>query len=698
MTMIYFCGRLDYSTVIVNGAENQNPDFIGIRGYDAAGNTLSEIPYGIIPVLYQQTVSESGTSYLRSYFDAVLADGTPVLAYTRVTTLSGASGYPIVTPLAVAAAANGHVYSAATGIAAFVDGVSTTVYAGSLRKFRRNGDRMAWPEIGGEFRSLALDSSENLYAGGFEATTTRYFLRKFDADGAPLWSVAATGAGTTRVYAIALDGAGALYAVGAVVDPATYPGIFGFIRKYDATTGALVWDKLNNNTAGPYDEPICLAISSGGRIYTAGVNVPIAEWDSSGTILRSSEPLGVAFNKTVASITITGSSLYAMRVYGPTSDPLNFKKYSLDLALSSETAFIPPDTGNYLSAADIFLAIASTDAGDVVAAVGRKKSIVGYSAYDAAPLNGAYHFHAWDSAGAALWTGKTASGRAGVDKYGNAWPSGLFANDLSAVYRSYAAIYADLDYSSFDGTLTGPDCWYTSFDYHPADFWTVRGVAVVESTETPAIGLPVGIGIPTWIGDRYSRAPGIPLALSIRAPRWIREFAGAFPPPSLYRLFLTGDTGPIELPLGSFQCRRTSGSLSLSVVCPGVTEAQLDAIALRTDGDLVIYRGLKFSSGAEQSDEMIRAALATPRVDQGSARTSISLDGESSDPVVNAQTRTLRGISYRAFSAGKRRVRCAVDTWLAPGDTADLGAGETLIVASIVYTVSPDDAVMEVAE
>jgi len=45
-----------------------------------------------------------------------------------------------------------------------------------------------------------------------------------------------------------------------------------------------------------------------------------------------------------------------------------------------------------------------------------------------------------------------------------------------------------------------------------------------------------------------------------------------------------------------------------------------------------------------------------------------------------------------------RRVRCAVDTYLAVGDTADLGGGETLIVTEIVYNISPETALMEIAE
>lgn len=702
MTMIYFCGRLDSSIEILNGYEVENINPIAIRGYDDSGNCLSRIYYGVVPVLYTNQVTESGTTYLRSYFDAVLADGTPVVAYTRVTTYSGASGRPLVYPVAVVADAAGRVYAASRAIAAFVAGVATTVYVGSLRKFRRGGDRMPWPEIGGEFRSLALDGSGNLYAGGFEAPTTRYILRKFDADGAELWSVAATSATgtTTKIYSIAHDGSGYIYATGAVEDPINYPQLFGFLNKYNASTGALVWTQPNINTGSPYDQPLCVKISSGGRIYTCGNYLPIVEWDSAGAIVRSSSPLGVLFKKTIASITITGSTIYSMGLYGPVDDPTNFRKYDLDLSLLSETAFIPPDYNPPIfDFSDIYLKVVSDSSGSVYAAAGRKKAVVGNNVYDGAPLNAAYHFHAWDSSGTATWTTKTATGEIGEDKYGNPWPSNQFANDLSAVYRSYADIYTGLTAYTFDGVLAGPDCWYTSFNLNFSDFWQVYDVAVVENTETPALKLGIGLGIPTFEGDRYTQAPGLPIRIALRAPRWLREFVGAYPPPTIYRLWLTGDTGPIELPLGSLQCRRVNdASIALSVVCPGVTVNQINAIALRADGELVIYRGLRFPGGNEQLDEMLRASLTSSRLDQGSDRTSISLSGQSDAPAANPQTRTLRGISYRSFAGGLRRVRCAVDTYLAPGDTADLGAGETMVVRSIVYSISPGDATMEVDE
>ena len=49
----------------------------------------------------------------------------------------------------------------------------------------------------------------------------------------------------------------------------------------------------------------------------------------------------------------------------------------------------------------------------------------------------------------------------------------------------------------------------------------------------------------------------------------------------------------------------------------------------------------------------------------------------------------MTGITYRNEQSGLRRIRCEIDTFLRVGDTADLGAGETMVVDSITYTVSP---------
>ena len=115
-------------------------------------------------------------------------------------------------------------------------------------------------------------------------------------------------------------------------------------------------------------------------------------------------------------------------------------------------------------------------------------------------------------------------------------------------------------------------------------------------------------------------------------------------------------------------------------------------------GDLIVYRGLRFADGSEQLDELVRVVFTGCRYDGGANRRSLTLEGSITTPSANAQTRTARGISYRNQSAQGRRLRCDVDTWLRPGDQMDLGGGEFITVDSIVCSISPASAVMEIAE
>jgi hypothetical protein len=50
------------------------------------------------------------------------------------------------------------------------------------------------------------------------------------------------------------------------------------------------------------------------------------------------------------------------------------------------------------------------------------------------------------------------------------------------------------------------------------------------------------------------------------------------------------------------------------------------------------------------------------------------------------------------LSDGLRRVRCEVDTYLRPGDVADLGAGEIMFAGEITITVTASTEAMEVTE
>jgi hypothetical protein len=164
----------------------------------------------------------------------------------------------------------------------------------------------------------------------------------------------------------------------------------------------------------------------------------------------------------------------------------------------------------------------------------------------------------------------------------------------------------------------------------------------------------------------------------------------------VYRAYLTG-TPDLELPISSLQCRRDAAGTSLVLTAPGLDAATIAAIEARETGDIIVKRGIRFADGTEQIDEMFRMPLTGLRYDLGSQSGSASLTAADVTPA-GGYTRTLTDINYRNTIAANRRIRCAVDTYLLPGDTANLGGGETMTVAEIVYSIGPDSASMEVAE
>jgi hypothetical protein len=249
-------------------------------------------------------------------------------------------------------------------------------------------------------------------------------------------------------------------------------------------------------------------------------------------------------------------------------------------------------------------------------------------------------------------------------------------------------------YLSFKNRLIGPDIEGSGF----YDSWTpVAHVALVPDGPIPALRLSLALYPPMTIGDTYTSVAGIALALSFATPTLRREYAGALRLPDVYTLTIEGETD-LALPLASIQCRRNTTSTTITAVVPSATAAIISEILARDGEDLVIRRGVRFFDGSSMVDEMFRSPLSGIRFDVGARSGSVTLSGSLSAGASISRPRTLRGISYRAMSGGLRRVRCAVDTYLSPGDVALLGGSETMVVAEMTYSITPSSAMMEVSE
>lgn len=170
-------------------------------------------------------------------------------------------------------------------------------------------------------------------------------------------------------------------------------------------------------------------------------------------------------------------------------------------------------------------------------------------------------------------------------------------------------------------------------------------------------------------------------------------------PAILFFFTLTG--GPngltdVEIPIESFQARHRSGKPTyLAVTIPDPSYSS--EISTRPNGQLVV-RMAKVNQGAiYHSEEILRVNLEEIRPDGGGRNKSITLSGHSTETFI-AKIVALQGVTFRTGSVGKRRFRLAIpDIFLRPGDTATY-EGESILVDSITYSVSPRLQMMEIAE
>lgn len=557
-----------------------------------------------------------------------------------------------------------------------------------------HGHRIACGPYHWAVYGIALDAQGNTYLGSrlkvYTVTAEQpnpYTLRKLNPDGDLLWGVnfqspvhnlafdAATGA--LYVTCDPVDAEGNLYTSGSRTGYAT-------TRRYD-NDGNLVWAADHGASPTSNDGARMPVAYRNGYVYTGGWwnsttgNLTKYDADDGAIVWRTAlNAVSVIHGITVDAsdnVYIVGNlaGLYCLQKYDSSgalvaSAPLEVrdnppyydKKQGLQVALDSAGKIIvatygpydvwDPGTGNFLYKYDT----------DCTKLADQAKIDVQYLY---SPLGMA--LDADDN----IYVVRKGPGGSYT------WPVvGKFAADFSPVWGARTYDTANL-------SIIDPYC------------------IAVRETEIPSLRIPLRLAVPEILGDRVTHAPGLPLSLGIGIPRVLRDYVGP-PMPAVYRLELTGDADALPLPISSLQIRRNAVGIFIEAVIPAATGDTLTGIEARIDGDLVVYRGVRFLDGEEQLDVLVQVPLSNIRYDGGSNAASVTLQGQG-DAETDAGgngARTLRGISYRNNGNGRRRVRCAVDTYLRAGDTADLGAGETMTVGEIVCTISVSSAVMEVAE
>lgn len=168
----------------------------------------------------------------------------------------------------------------------------------------------------------------------------------------------------------------------------------------------------------------------------------------------------------------------------------------------------------------------------------------------------------------------------------------------------------------------------------------------------------------------------------------------------VYRCVIDSPTlGALTVPMKNFQGTMkidTAGFLSVSI--PDVLR-WIDAIEpLLVDASMAVYKGDRFADGSEQLEAIAWADFPLRlRSDLGVESSTITLSGYHEFDPTAAKTRSIGGVNYRRSDEGRRVFRCELDTFLRPGDTAEL-LSETIVVSDINYTVGAGQERMEIAE
>ncbi|MEK7474766.1 MAG: S8 family serine peptidase [Candidatus Coatesbacteria bacterium] len=124
--------------------------------------------------------------------------------------------------------------------------------------------------------AVAADAAGNIVVAGYEARTDlgqgdNWRILKYDPDGALLWSRSYTGpgSGSDRAEGVAVDSAGDIVVAGYENRLDLGQGNNWLVRRYDPD-GSLLWERSYNSPANSTDQATAVAIDPAGRIVVAG--------------------------------------------------------------------------------------------------------------------------------------------------------------------------------------------------------------------------------------------------------------------------------------------------------------------------------------------------------------------------------------------------------------------------------------------
>ncbi len=268
----------------------------------------------------------------------------------------------------------------------------------------------------------------------------------------------------------------------------------------------------------------------------------------------------------------------------------------------------------------------------------------------------------------------------------------------------------NLDFTDYAGAYTPPDWSNLTFGGSG-----ISGVITVTLDFASALSGVVAAGGPlsarldfdaSFAGEVRDIEGVIAAELSFGvAFSGFQDWLAGVPPIQLqevYRLIITGAAdGLADLYIGgisSWQATNQADGRSsyVQAVIPAA-EALLPDIQARQNGELVIQKGYKFSTGEVRYEEILRSRFNTLRPDRGQRALTVTVSGYLPARTAFSGSRTLTGIRTISIQNAKRRVRCDIDLFLQPGMTVD-AMGETFRAGYINYYVSQTDKFCEVGE
>ena len=296
-----------------------------------------------------------------------------------------------------------------------------------------------------------------------------------------------------------------------------------------------------------------------------------------------------------------------------------------------------------------------------------------------------------------------------------------YAQSASGVFSAATTYYVKITYSAVDGVKVRVDGVIVASDSSvgttsgtPANYALTIGRAAHSSfrqceiyigplriTEGEALDdsdVPVAIFPSTVTFTGYVSLPG---PLGSPAIRVVNDFSSLITDSrAFYVMELTGSP-TLRIPIKSWQATiQTDRASYLQAVIPAADDWSDDLSARLGESEFYVSRQT-FIDGNEWLSELARANFETSSYAKGPRNTTITISGyaDASTASASPSTRTLTGLrSITTSSTGTMRVRCDIDWFLRPGDTA-VADGDSFTVHYINYYVPESgDIYMDVGD